>query len=46
LTTLLRNDYEEIATTDFGRGFRFRVLSRRNLAATRRYAFNQLPCFS
>jgi hypothetical protein len=46
LTTLLRTDYEEVATTDFGRGFRFRVLARRNLAATRRYAFNQLPCFS
>ena len=46
LTTLLRTNYEEVDTIDFGRGFRFRVLSRRGLTPTRRYTFNGLPCFS
>jgi hypothetical protein len=46
LTTLLRAEYDEVGTTDFGRGFRFRVLARRSLVPTRRYVLDRLPCFS
>ena len=45
LTAMLRADYEDIGTTDFGRGFRFRILARRGLAAARTYPFGGLPCF-
>ena len=46
LTKMLEADYQLIGTIDFGRGFRFRILSRRGVAPTGSYAFNQLPCFS
>jgi hypothetical protein len=46
LTKMLGENYREIGTIDFGRGFRFRILSRRDLTPTGSYTFNQLPCFS
>ncbi len=46
LTTLLRTEYQEIATTDFGRGFRFRILARQGVAPTGTFPADQLPCFS
>jgi len=46
VTAMLQSDYREVGTTDFGRGFRFRILARRDLTPTRSYPFNQLPCFS
>lgn len=46
LTTLVSRDYREEGTVDFGRGFRFRVLSRSNLTPTRTYDLNGLPCYS
>ncbi len=46
LTTLLRTEYREIATTDFGRGFRFRILARQGVAPTGTFPPDQLPCFS
>lgn len=46
LTTRLRAEYEEMSTMDFGRGFRFRILARRNLPPTGTYEPGRLPCFS
>ena len=46
LTSFLQSNYREDGTIDFGRGFRFRVLSRRTLTPAGAFAFNQLPCFS
>jgi len=45
LTKMLEADYELIGTIDFGRGFHFRILARRGLAAARTYPFGGLPCF-
>lgn len=46
LTGLLRTAYVDAGTIDFGRGFRFRVLTRRDRPATRTYELDRLPCFS
>ncbi len=46
LTTMLASEYREIATTDFGRGARFRVLARRDAMPTGTYQSGQLPCFA
>jgi len=46
LTNMLRREYQEVATEDFGRGFRFRVLIRQGLTPTRTYQPYHLPCFS
>jgi hypothetical protein len=46
LTNMLRREYREVATEDFGRGFRFRVLIRQGLTPTRTYQPYRLPCFS
>ena len=46
LTEFLGREYVEAGTPDFGRGFRFRVLTRRDLPPTRRYELDRLPCFS
>jgi hypothetical protein len=46
LTTFLRTEYREIATTDFGRGFRFRILARQGVVPTSTFPPDRLPCFS
>ena len=46
LTQMLAMDYREAGTIDFGRGFRFRVLARRDLTPTSTYQLQPLPCFS
>src|SRR6185295_13710565 len=45
LTSMLASEYREIATTDFDRGFRFRVLARRDLTPSGTFQPGQLPCF-
>ena len=46
LTALLADQYRLVDTIDFGRGYRFRVLARRDLAPTGIYRRFSLPCFS
>jgi hypothetical protein len=46
LTGMLAAEYRLIDTIDFGRGFRFRVLARRDLTPTSTYRLDGLPCFS
>ncbi len=46
LTAMLRDEYREAGTIDFGRGFRYRVLVRRDLTPSSQYSFQGLPCFS
>jgi hypothetical protein len=46
LTSLLATEYRLVDTIDFGRGFRFRVLARRDLMPTGTYRLDRLPCFS
>ena len=46
LTNMLHREYQEAATEDFGRGFRFRILIRQGITPTRTYQPSHLPCFS
>jgi hypothetical protein len=46
LTATLGREYRDVRTVDFGRGFRFRVLVRRDLEPSSTYAIDELPCFS
>jgi hypothetical protein len=46
LTATLGREYREVRTVDFGRGFRFRVLVRRDLEPSSTYATDELPCFT
>ena len=46
LTSILAREYREVRTVDFGRGFRYRVLVRRDLIPSHEYSFQELPCYS